>query len=184
MNGMIFKMRRITSETKGPRYKQGGFTLLEALVAMFILAVALLGLAGMQIFASAYNIDASELTQATNLAAEMIDRVQYNRANVLVYQGIDTTLGGPCPNAPFGPPPPFPVARGDCLQWQLRLNASGLDQVRGLVTVTSPLGPAVLNRTGVLVQVYWTTKRVGSSSTTRKRSRGALVALNTVITPP
>ena len=70
---------------------QGGFTLLESLIAMTVLAIGLLGLAGMQTIALSYNVDAKELGRATNLAAGMMERIHYNRRNVTAYNAINNT---------------------------------------------------------------------------------------------
>ncbi len=91
---------------------QGGFTLLESLIAMTVLAIGLLGLAGMQTLALSGNVNAKELGRATNMAATMVERIHYNRRNVTAYNAIDTmSAGNPCPNAPFGGTQP--TARGD-----------------------------------------------------------------------
>ena len=143
---------------------QGGFTLLESLIAMTVLAIGLLGLAGMQTIALSYNV--------------MMERIHYNRRNVTAYNAIDTmSAGNPCPNAPFGGT--LPTARGDCLQWQNDLDNSGLDNIQGSVVVTNPFGPAALNQSQVSVSVTWSTKR-GE----KKVARAASVILRTVTTPP
>ncbi|NIQ39100.1 MAG: prepilin-type N-terminal cleavage/methylation domain-containing protein [Proteobacteria bacterium] len=52
-----------------------GFTLLEVVVAMVILAVALLGLAGLQIISLQGNSLASQLTEATTLAQDQLEQL-------------------------------------------------------------------------------------------------------------
>lgn len=150
---------------------------------MTILAVGLLGLAAMQTMALSHNVDAQELTTATNLAAEMLERIHYNRANVTNYNGalgsgIDTNNGA------TQPPATQPTARGDYAQWQLNLNNSGLNSVRGTVNVTNPFGPPTLNQSQVVVQVRWRTKQMGAGDNVQKRSRSAFVTLQSVMTPP
>lgn len=58
--------------------KQTGFTLLEILITVVILAIGLLGLAGLQATALAYNSTAYQRSQATNLAYDIIDRARVN----------------------------------------------------------------------------------------------------------
>lgn len=67
--------------TNGKRY-QRGFSLLEVVVTMAILAVGLLGLAGMQ--ARAINAEAESFArgQAVMLATEMVDRMYANITEV------------------------------------------------------------------------------------------------------
>jgi type IV pilus assembly protein PilV len=146
-----------------------GFTLLEGMIAAVILAVGLLSLAGMQGISLGRNVDANELTLATNLAADMVERIQFNRRNASVYASIDTLDSATRPAANV-------MARGDYGQWQARLVTTKLSNVQGRVAVR-PIGPTVppLNQNEVIVTVNWRT----SSGTSRNKS----VALATVIAP-
>ncbi len=56
-----------------------GFTLIEVLVSMFILAIGLLGLASLQGISLKNNQDAYLYSQANALAYEMSDRIKANR---------------------------------------------------------------------------------------------------------
>ena len=156
---------------------QGGFSLLEAMIAMTILAIGLLGLASMQTMALTRNIDSGELGVAVNLAAAMIERIHYNRDNVVTYGGIDTAVGA------TQPPAAQPTARGDYTQWQNDLATSGLFGAQGTVTVTNPFGPAALNQSQVQVIVFWTTQGQGMGDQVRKVQRAVNVTLQTVVTP-
>ena len=62
---------------------QRGFTLLEVLVAMAILAIGLLGLASLQTTAMQFTSSAYLRSQAANLAYDMVDRMRVNRQAVL-----------------------------------------------------------------------------------------------------
>ena len=143
-----------------------GFTLLEAMIATAVLSIGVLGIGSMQGIALRRNVDSTELMQATNLAAEMMERIQFNRRNVSAYQNIDTTAANPCPQAPVASQP---QALGDCLQWQGNLNgiqASGNSQasglrgatgngvVRGTVTVT-PILTNPMTQSNVTIVVTW-----------------------------
>ena len=52
-----------------------GFTLIEALIAMVILAIALLGIAQMQISAMQGNRSSYDTTEASALASDMLERM-------------------------------------------------------------------------------------------------------------
>jgi type IV pilus assembly protein PilV len=127
---------------------QGGFSLIENMAALLVLAIGLMGVAAMQDFGLSRNTNANEVTLATNLAAEMVERIRNNTKNVAVYNGIDTK------NVATKPAAAQVMARGDYEQWQTRLTASRLPFVQGRVTVTAQ-GPADLNQNLVVVQVIW-----------------------------
>ncbi len=76
-----------------------GFTLIEVLVTMIILAVGLLGLAGMQIAGMKANHSALLRTQATFAAYDLADRM---RANPTDFAGQTLTIdnGGTYPDLP------------------------------------------------------------------------------------
>lgn len=57
---------------------QNGFTLLEVLVAVVVLSIGLLGLAGLQASGLSQNNTAYQRTQATLLAYDMLDRMRAN----------------------------------------------------------------------------------------------------------
>ena len=77
------------------RNNEQGFTLLEGMLAAVILGTGLLGVASMQGFALGRNVDANEMTRVTNFAADIVERIQFNRRNALAYNGIDTAVA-PC----------------------------------------------------------------------------------------
>lgn len=66
------------------KVKMNGFTLIEVLVAMVVLAVGLLGLASLQALALKDNQDAYFRSQANFLIYEMSDRI---RANAVYWKG-------------------------------------------------------------------------------------------------
>lgn len=72
---------------------QRGFTLLEILIALLILSVGLLGLAGLQVNGLRSNQDSFYLTQAMAQAYDMADRMRANMAGYKAgnYDSIDTT---------------------------------------------------------------------------------------------
>lgn len=75
------------SNTDRPRARrhgsQSGMTLVEALVALLVLCIGLLGVAGLQIQALRANHGAYLRSQATMLAHDIADRMRANRPNAL-----------------------------------------------------------------------------------------------------
>lgn len=67
--------------------RQRGFSLLEVLIALLVLSIGLLGLAGLQTFSVKFVHQSYQRTQATMLITEMMDRMRANGAGVGVAAG-------------------------------------------------------------------------------------------------
>ena len=163
-----------------PKRKLGqnddGFTLIEGMLSAVILAAGLLGLASMQAFSLGRNVDANEMTRVTNFAADIVERIQFNRRNALAYSGIDTNVACAIDSVAQ------PMARGDCDQWRNLLTgglATGLGGLRGQVAVTA-VGPTTppLNQNSVTVTITWT-GAAGAGKSARPRQ----VIITTVVAP-
>ncbi len=159
---------------------ESGFTLLEGMIATVILSVGVIAMGAMQGIAITRNVDSTELTLATNMASEMLERIQFNRRNVTAYAGIDT-------NNPCLLPAIQTMAQGDCVQWQAMManqGASGISQasvltgVRGVVTVTPVVTVPPLNQSRVNVVITWTGRNMGTTAAAPRR-----VMLDTTIAP-
>jgi type IV pilus assembly protein PilV len=156
--------------------QMNGFTLIEGMIAAAIVAVGLLALSGMQSNSLGRNVDAKDLTTVTNLAADMVERIEFNRKRVTAYGGINSTITS------TKPPTTELMARGDYEQWAALLTSSGLSGVTGTVTVTlQDANPATnttsLGRRLVTVAVSWSAVKQGAGTRTRT------VSLSTVVTP-
>ncbi|MBV62712.1 MAG: type IV pilus modification protein PilV [Nevskiales bacterium] len=113
--------------------QQAGVGLVEVLVAVLVLSVGLLGMAGLQLSSMRANASALAKTQATTLAADMLDRMRANRA-AAVAGDYDTGFA----DAHSG----SSVAEEDLAEWKVLL-ARALPEGEGevisngaLVTVT------------------------------------------------
>lgn len=62
-----------------------GFSLIEVLVTLLILAIGLLSIAAMQLRGLQYNQDAYMRSQVNMLAYDIADRMRLNRANLAAY---------------------------------------------------------------------------------------------------
>ena len=118
-----------------------GFTLIEVLVAMLVLAVGMLGIAAMQMRGLQFNHDAYLRSQISVLAYDIADRMRINRTSLATYVDdftVTTTLPTGCNNAVATP-------ANDLLCWQTRVaqalppasiaNISLTDAVNGEYTV-------------------------------------------------
>lgn len=61
---------------------EAGFSLLEVMIALIVLAVGLLGLAAMQSFSLRYNNQSYQRSQATAAISDIVDRMRANPAGV------------------------------------------------------------------------------------------------------
>jgi type IV pilus assembly protein PilV len=73
---------------------QRGITMIESLVALVILSVGMLGIAGLYVSGVKAGRSALLRTQAVNLASDMADRIRANRRAVDAYD-MDTYGGAP-----------------------------------------------------------------------------------------
>ncbi|MES9857031.1 MAG: type IV pilus modification protein PilV [Sedimenticola sp.] len=77
---------------KRQRGKQGGMSLLEVLIAVVVLAIGLLGLAGLQVRGLRNVSETGTHAQAVILANELVERIHLNSVNASDY----TTLPSSC----------------------------------------------------------------------------------------
>lgn len=72
------------------RRQQGGFSLIEVLIAILVLGFGLLGFALLQTMNVRYVQSANYRTQATNLSYELLDQIRMNRVAAALYAGTYT----------------------------------------------------------------------------------------------
>ncbi len=63
---------------KGNRHPEGGFSLIETLVAMLVLAIGLMGLAGLQTKSIQANANARQTATANRLAEDVLEQMRAN----------------------------------------------------------------------------------------------------------
>ncbi|MYM64590.1 type IV pilus modification protein PilV [Pseudomaricurvus sp. HS19] len=76
-----------------PAKRQSGFSMLEVLIAILVLAIGLLGVSAMQLSSLKVNQGAYYRSQAVMVASEVLDRLRANRDAYLggAYDGADTS---------------------------------------------------------------------------------------------
>lgn len=78
-----------------------GFSMIEVLIALVVLAVGLLGLALMQTMNLRYTQSANHRTMATNLAYDLLDQMRANRLSAEQFDAATFAVGAgggpPCP---------------------------------------------------------------------------------------
>lgn len=125
-----------------PTRHHGGFTLIEVLVAMLILSIGLLGMAGLQSLSFKMNQSAHLSSQATFLSYDMIDRMRANR-KVAFAGGYDQTLSCNVPAAGID------VATDDRRSWLQEV--CGITDTNGVHT--PGLLPQEAGKTGAIINV-------------------------------
>lgn len=137
----------LINQTHNTKYKNKGFTLLEIMIAVFVLAVGLLGLASLQMTSLKNNHSAQYRTSATVIAYDIIDRMRVN-------QTAD-----------------YSIALGTAPSGSTR---SGIDLVNWKTTLSNELpagdGSVVLNGDIVTVLVQWDDSRGSDGSATQSFS--------------
>jgi type IV pilus assembly protein PilV len=110
--------------------RHAGFTLVEVLVSLVILAIGLLGIAKLMLFSSHANDSAYLRSQATALAYEILDDMRANRQEAMIAGTYNTAAAVPVavtpPTACLGAVTcsTTQVALYDLYQWGLHLNAN------------------------------------------------------------
>ena len=129
--------------------KQSGFTLIEAMVAMLVLSIGLLGLAGLMASSMRNNQSAYHRTQATWLAYDALDRMRANRVSA---QGggyiAANALGAPA-NCVAAPPGGGTIAAQDIAAWK-NMIACALPEGDGSI---------VVNGSQVTITIQWNDSR-------------------------
>jgi type IV pilus assembly protein PilV len=122
-----------------PRGGAAGFTIVEVLVALVVLSVGMLGIAGLYVITLQSGGTAIYRTQAVNLASDMADRIRANRNAGVAYQnGASGALT--CVGAGAVDCLPADLAADDLLQWDTELAAT-LPGGTGTVAVAGAAAP-------------------------------------------
>lgn len=164
------------------RRNQGGFTLIEVLVSALILAIGLVGVAGLQAMSLKNNQSAYMRTQANALAYDFVDRMRTNvaGANAGFYNPADAAAVANC-NTAVGCTAQE-MAQNDFEQWNLELAAS-LPMGEGFVCIDSTpddgAGVATPNCDGAgnlfAVKLWWDNDRDGVIQTTLENTERLIV---------
>ena len=133
-------MKRTCIRPATARRGARGFSLIEALVALVVLSVGLLGIAALYVTSVSSGRTASLRGQAVLLAADLADRIRANRGGGLAYD--DATSGVGAINAAClqggGGCTPTQMASEDKAEW-LALIAARLPGATATVQVIQPV---------------------------------------------
>jgi type IV pilus assembly protein PilV len=144
-----------------------GFTLIEVLIAMLLLAGGLLGLAALQTYTLRSNLAAYNHGQATQLLYDMSDRIRANNckanatstppvtcpnpANYVIANSntLGTTISNPCTST--NPCTATVLAQNDLIEWNTA------------ITNTLPMGKGIISTANgiFLLSITWDDNRSG-----------------------
>jgi len=141
----------------GPR-RQRGFSLVEALVALVVLSVGLLGIAALYVSALRFARNALLRSDAVTLAADMADRIQANGAGGSAYALASGANSTAVPACATNGCTAAQMAATDKAQWAALL-AQSLPAGRGTIAVDTSTTP-----TTYTITVSWTEPNVGAQS--------------------
>lgn len=117
------------------RKRQAGIGMIEALIALLIISIGLLGIAALQIVSMKQSASANWHSQAVFYNYEMVDRINANRQAFVNYAGIDTdkTYGQDCQSksCTFAN-----MAVADAEQWTTMVDS--LPEGRGFISEPTP----------------------------------------------
>lgn len=149
--------------------RQGGFTLLEVLIALLVISIGLLGIAGMQALAinntSVARVQSLAAMQAASLAAAMqANEAYWQKTGAITNTSVngavlgDANLNGQAVNCSAGVCTPVQMAGWDLKQWGSDLQLPGhLPGGTGQVTCTNNVGIPIT----CTISVFWQEKTVG-----------------------
>ncbi|MEO6897421.1 MAG: type IV pilus modification protein PilV [Caldimonas sp.] len=115
---------------------QGGYVLLEALIAVVIAAVGFIGAARLQTFGLAMNNSAQVRQKAILLGYQMADRIRANQAGVIVHAYDSPVAGDTACLANAAGCTPVQLASADMAEWQTEI-AAQLPGATGVVCIDS-----------------------------------------------
>ena len=143
-----------------------GFTMLEVLVAILVLSLGLLGLAGLQTVGLRNNAGSAQRTIATQLAYDMADRMRANYASVLAgdYSYLNYATGVDGRSAPYYPAgnntaacynsstapnncPPVTLSLQDLYDWNQQICAQLPQSTASCATTNGPWGVVCIDDT-------------------------------------
>jgi type IV pilus assembly protein PilV len=117
-----------------------GFTIVEALVALVVLAVGMLGIASLYVTTLRASGSAGSRMHAINLASDLADRIRANRTAEAAYAGAPAANGTTCIGTGVSCTA-VQMAAHDLFLWQAAIQATLPGAAAGTVTVDVGTNP-------------------------------------------
>lgn len=141
-----------------------GFALMDALIAVLLVSIGVLGIAGLQVATVSDYRDTRMRQYATVLATDLADRIRANRAGIAAYTNSNLAAAAdmPCASSVGSPCTPADLALDDLHHWK-----SSVTQLGFLATETSIIVDATVDPVTVEVELGWDS-RAGAEGVTFK----------------
>lgn len=147
----MIKYRYLTKERPhqlNGMVKSSGFSLLEVLIAMVVLSIGLLGIAGLQATSKRTSYEALQRTTAVMLTRDIIERMRTNPDQIANYNGTVTETAITHNDCSAATCTPVQLAAYDLFEWQQAIlgaselsdtgvNTGGLVSPVGCITVAT-----------------------------------------------
>lgn len=137
--------------------RQSGLMLMESLIAVGVLAIGMLGIAGLHASSLSNNQSALYRTRAVFLAADLVERINLNRANAISYNGWNISAAA-TPGASITPYAGTDIAVIDQTQWTELLQHRDYGLPSGQATVTVTPQPSTTSTFNITVVLQWEEK--------------------------
>jgi type IV pilus assembly protein PilV len=131
------------------RNRARGFSIVEALVALIVLSVGMLGIAGLYVVTLRSSGSAISRMQAVNLASDLADRIRANRTAETEYETPDVVTTAICVGEDKDCTP-AQMAANDMYLWRRQIDATLPGDPTGTVDVDADTTP-----TTYIIKVSW-----------------------------
>jgi type IV pilus assembly protein PilV len=131
------------------RNRARGFSIVEALVALIVLSVGMLGIAGLYVVTLRSSGSAISRMQAVNLASDLGDRIRANRTAETAYEAPEEVEEATCVGEDKDCSP-AEMAANDMFLWQQQIDATLPGDPAGAVDVDTGTNP-----TTYIITVSW-----------------------------
>jgi type IV pilus assembly protein PilV len=158
-------------DMKATQSHSRGFTMVEMLVALVVLSIGMLGIAGLFAVSLRSGSSAIQRMQAVNLASEMADRIRANRRAGIAYTAAaaDTGTNNTCSGAAAVVCTPAQLAANDIFFWKAGITSAFKGgQATGAIGYTAGDLPTLPSTYSITVS--WVEQAQATSETSSSQS--------------
>jgi type IV pilus assembly protein PilV len=141
--------------------RMAGVSIIEALVALVIISVGMLGIAGLYLTSMQAGRSANLRMQAVNLATDMADHIRANKNGKANYKAAATDKGTQhdCATVTCSK---VQIAENDIFEWKRAISAALPANANGTLTYTDVVDPSPLVKMPDICELVITWREAGS----------------------